>query len=568
MKAKLLLLIILNLSNLGMTAEAVKSDPSKAVYGGVTIKEDSLLKKLLSLPSVAPQYEACKKSSNSDLSQIPTCIWNKLNSDQKKEVQKLYAQEAAANTTKPGAPVDAKTLEVDVTAKTAAPTTNFTDRSTNMGTDYSSDPTVKALSEFFGKKLDEVLNGTAQDKKDKKVIIVDHTKFIDLYTSELGKSVVNAFTSYCMETESSCGDTAKSDCYINHDVDKRKTQIKANRTLLDKTDFSTSSGTKWTSCIGAISSICYDKELDNNSSISDDDKKYSIQRACLVMDFVKGARKNLMVADQQKEFYKGLDKKITIEDKNDNTSKAMNEIAATSDKLTEITSADIEKNIKQTNDQTLKEATDCESSINKAKCSKLVDANTTKNTEAIAEFGIRQLAKEATLDENLQDKNVGSYLKEEGYNDKEIATMTDPKNLQKLKDDIKNRFQQENAAIIKSMSDRIQNKTSTADGVIDDQSAGSAIGKIKTDLQSRTEDLKNLIHFDNIVASYLTTEDKAKTKSRNTASLFAEVNSMEDTKTAAQMQEKIKKNADLKNDQKDSTLSIDDINKFLLKYKP
>ena len=116
------------------------------------------------------------------------------------------------------------------------------------------------------------------------------------------------------------------------------------------------------------------------------------------------------------------------------------------------------------------------------------------------------------------------------------------------------------------MASRISSKTTAKDGAIEAQDT-STLGKIKTDLASRNDDLKNLIHFNNIVSSYLNITDgtgDSKTITRNTASLFAEVKSM-DQKDAKEINDNISKNKDLKESPTTSTLQIGDINK-ILKY--
>jgi hypothetical protein len=558
MKPNLLLLFTLTISSLVFSAEVKKADPNKAVYGGVTIKEDSTLKKLLSLPSVAPHYETCK-TTEKELDQIPGCIWKLLNEGQKAEVQKMFAQEEAKSEAK--VEVDAKTSAVDVTANDVRPTTNLTNRSATIGTDYSSDPAVKALSAFFGKKLDEVLNGTAQDIKDKKIVTVDHKKFINLYTSELGKSIVNSFTSYCMETDPlKCGiDSGFEACFLpgdQKDDKERRENIKANIAAIDKADFSAESGKKWTSCIGTITDICY-KNTDSKNT-------YSKQRACLVMDFVKSARKNLIAADQQKKFYDGLDNAVGVA----SNMKVVEDKDSSADKLTQITSADIDKDIKTANKKTENEVDDCIAEVNNEKCKKFLDINTKNNTDALAELGLKQHAQEEALDKKLgDDKNVSSYLKEEGYTDDQIKDLTSADKIDEVRKKITDRFKAENEAIIKEMAGRISAKTTAEDGKINEQVDSSALGKIKTDLASRNEDLKNLIHFNNIVASYLNItegEGKSQKVTRNSASLFAEVNSM-DKKDSAEMLLKIKQNKDLQDNQTTADFQINDINQ-ILKY--
>jgi hypothetical protein len=602
MKPNLLLILTLLISDLAFSAGANATDASKQVYGGVVIKEDSALKKLLVIPEIAAQYKSCQGAfpRTEDLDKISACLWSgddnnnipPLSKNQKDEVKKVYAQEDSGGPSKDNIAVDPKTAEIDVTSTKAKNTTSLTNRNLTIGTDYKSDPAVKVLSAFFGKKLDEVLNGSAQDKKDKKIVTVDHTEFIDLYTSELGKSIVNSFTSYCMETNPSCRDLQKdpadgiekdsAPCLISKDEVVRKADIARNLKTINAANFTDAEGLSWQHCIGSVSGVCYDTSTDPNVA-------YSKQKACLVMDFVKSARKNLIIADQQKNFYNGLkgggDKGIASIASN---MKAANEKDLTADKLTQINSADIDKgftdsdnktlNISKTNDSLEVEATDCVGPDGKVttkdKCSKFLDVNTTKNTDAVTEFGLRQFAKADDLDKKLENKDtVGSYLKEEGYTDDQIKNLTSADKIEEVKLKIKERFNSEKDAIIKEMASRVTAKTTVTDGSIDKDKDLSPLTKIKEELGTRNGDLKNLIHFDNIVASYLTISElnadgsikKGSSPTRNTASLFAEVKSMDDKKESKVIMEKIKNNKDLQEGQTSPEFKIDDINK-LLKY--
>ncbi|MDO9183861.1 MAG: hypothetical protein Q7U04_15710, partial [Bacteriovorax sp.] len=222
MKPTLLLLLTLPIFTQAFSAEVKKAVAPKEVYGGIVIKEDSTLKKLITLPEVAGQYKACQAAFPQDLDKVPDCLWNgnggsisRLTDSQKAAVTKAFAQEESAR---------------DLKENTGNPEkiTNLTDRTLNVETDYKNDPGVKALTSFFTKKLNEALNSTPQDIKDKKIITVDHEKFIDLYSNELGKSVVNAFTAYCMESDSSCRINNAALCLISESPDTREKTIKAN----------------------------------------------------------------------------------------------------------------------------------------------------------------------------------------------------------------------------------------------------------------------------------------------------------------------------------------------------
>ncbi len=570
MKLNLLLISAL----LFNTALGADKNPAKAKeqYGAVTTQEDGTLQKLLSVPGVDEKYKECQKNHPTDLDKIPECIWSNITPDQQKQVKDLYAQEDKKNAT--AAPVDANAAAVDATVGKKTFKADLTDRKLDVGIDYKSDPTVKALSDFFGKKLDEALNGNPKDAKDKSVSSVDHKKFIDLYTNELGKSVVNAFTSYCMETKSTCV-SGSSQCLIDSDPNERKKDIKSNLDYLRQhSTFSDSEGEVWKKCIADVSKVCYETD----SKETDPTKAYSRDRACVIMDFVKSARKSLQAANDQKTFYDGL-KAQGIANVAFNV-KAIdnNDKKLTADQLTQITSEDIGKDFKNKDNKTeniakvttdiQKEADECtkdNAKINdQEKCKKFLDTNANKNSDAVAEFGLRQFAKGDDLSEKLKnDDSVKAYLKEEGYSDSEIQQMTSKDKIQGVRDQIAKRYENEKNAIIKAMADKVSRKTASTDGKIEEKDANNKMSLIKEDLKNRNEDLKNLIHFNNIVSSYLTIEDQNKKSSRNTASLFAEVQSYNGA-DAEKLKDNLKNNKDLKQDQTSSNLDVNTINKSLI----
>lgn len=558
-------------SAFGAGPESIKPKASKEQYGAVNVAEDDVLKKLLSVQGVDGLYKTCKTNHSVDLDKIPSCIWEGLSDDQKKQVKEVYAQEETAQKNKNKG--NGRSIASEPTSD--AFKTNMTGRKLTVGIDYSTDPSVKALSDFFGKKLEEVLQGSTKDPNDKSIKTVDQSKFIELYTSELGKSIINSFTSYCMEADPSCR-TSSSLCLSSSTERTRNDYIKANLQAVNSAKFSKDEGDPWLKCIKDVTTVCYEK-----SSSTDADEKYSNQKACLIVDFVKAARKNLLAADEQKKFYDSL--KGTGTGIASNMQVVDNQKNATADKLTEITSADIDKdfkgknnkteNIAQANEQTIKEIDECtkgQGITDETKCKKFLDTNTDQNTAAVTDFGLRQMAKSDELDEKLKDdKNVESYLKEEGFNGDQIAEMMKKDKIDEVKAEIKKRFASEKQAVIREMADRIKSKTSTEEGKITKDDTGK-IGDIKKELSTRNEDFKNLIHFNNIVSSYLTIQDGKdddpnKKITRNTASLMAEVNSMtgEEAKT---MKENVQKNKELDGHENTAALDVKTINENFLNY--
>ncbi len=568
MKTKTILFLLL--ISTAAFSETAKTDNKDKQYGAVTVNDtDGTLKKILALPGVNDAYKNCQ--ANHKLDEVPDCLWNSsLTQQQKDQIKAIYAasssDQSSNNSRKPASANDKNSSVLQ---------TGLTNKKMDVGIDYSTNPTVKGLTDFYEKKLDEVLY--PDKNKEGKISTVDHSKFIELYKSELGKTIINAFTSYCMETPETCR-TGTDLCLISGDETTRKDTSNTNLKSLQSVTFSDKEGAGWQKCILDVSKVCYEM-----SSNDDADKVYSKQRACVVMDFVKSARKSLIAANEQKKFYDEIDSsKFGVANLGSGNFAVTDDKKASSDKLTQLTSEDMKKdftnldnkkeNIAKVIDQPSNEAKKCLGDDGKisdqAQCKKFLSTDTDKNTAAVTDFGLRQFADGETLDNKLNDKNnVASYLKEEGYSDKEIQNLTKDENIQTVKDQIKDRYKSEKDALIKEMASRIGGKTTTDQGKVTDNDSNK-MQTIKNELSTRNTDLQNLIHFNNIVSSYLSVVDtNTKKASRNTASLYSEVQSY--TGDGA---EELKKNLgtngkNVQQGDNNSQLSIDDINKNFLNYK-
>jgi hypothetical protein len=568
------------MNSISMAADSTPKE--NKVSGGIVINDS--LKKLMDIDGVEPIYKDCKQrhaiETESQTKDTLDCLWKavKNNAQLKKKVQEVYAQELKGE----------KTSTEDGRAPASTSSLTLTARKASIATDYESDPAVTALSEYYGKKLDTILNPevalTAEERKKNTILSVDHRQFIDLYKSELGKTIINAFTSYCLDTEpDSCVCTSAeqkacaedkencrceaSSCVISNSESDRKKHREANLESLKVADLknNSSDAIKWNMCIGSVSKSCRSdspKDLDETN-----------KRACLIMDYVKSARKNIMVADTQKAFYDDLNS--TQSANIASNMKTITDLKITSsDTLLEMSSTDVKTATQKPLKSKITELEGCYKNgviVNAKACEKYLSVNKDENDTALAELGMRQIAQQSILEEELgsSDQKVRDYLKEEGFSKEEIETMTaDKKNIVQVKDEILQRYANQKAAIIKEMADRIADKTSATDGKIESNESNlTKLEKIKKELESRSSDLQNLVYFNNVVSSYLEISDGKGNNSRNTASLFAEANSLEEDQ-AKLMKNKIKE-ADLK-DQKGSAnttnLEVETINDAFLDY--
>jgi hypothetical protein len=526
----------------------------EATYNDVQV--NTTLAKILELDGVKPHYQSCKTSPPD---KIADCIWKGLANDKetKKKVMAIYNAEIKNEKS------DGKgRTPASSDSKRETTTSELTGKVIGVGVNKQSDPAIMALSAFYEKKLDEVLDPTkaltADEQREGMVLTVDHRKFSDLYKSQLGKTVIAAFTSYCLDTNPSTHSNNKFEIDSNESTMKGHREKNLDTVKASNIDLSSggSQSEVWTNCI---------KQVAKNCEIGSDETK---RRACIVTDYVKAARKNIMITDEHIKFYKDLEKQGTV-NMVTNAKEINDPNKASSDALLQINSKDVEDNLKKVTAENIKEFEECQDKKNLEICKKFINTNTDQNNAAIAEFGLRQNAKEEELREVLNSKDkVVQYLKEEGYKQDEIdAMLKDPKGLGDIKTKITDRFNKEKEAIIAEMAKRITSKTSKTDGKIDFVNDKSTLDKIKIEISNRPKELSELIRFNNIVSSYLEIEDSGtKVKSRNTASLFSETAAL-----SKEDQEKMKTKLDkakLKDEKSNAELELKTINDNFLNYKP
>lgn len=590
MKTKLTpFFIILSLVNSSpvLSAESAAPSATKSQYNKLLVNED--MQKVLEISAVDKIYQNCLKDypdeTKERMSKVSGCLWTNVQKDENLKKEVLATMNA-----KPKSSSRAPASEKDTTTKT-----DYTDKKINVTNDYQSDPAVQALSEFYGKKLAEVLDPesalTAKEKKANTIGIVDHRKYIDLYKSQIGKTIINAFTSYCIEAVPTCGKIIKNpdtkeeyrqDCHLDDIPSQREEDKKANIASLKgqslDLDSKSESSEKWTFCITNVTEMCTNPP--NNSN-------YTKQKACTIVDYVKSARKSLMEADKQVAFYNDLAKTQTNASIDFKNAKRLDDKDNSSnDNLGMITAKDVKDSLKKVAENDEEELSKCFSAntnedtgeiqgkiLDEELCKKYLNTNKEENQKALAEFSLRQEMKASDLEENIKDDEyLKTYLKEEGYTEAQIGEMTKDKiAVEDIRGTILARFKNEKDALIAEMSQKIEETTTTVDGKVTEADI-TKLQQIKAELLSRPSDLSQLVQFNNLVSSYLiidesggSADDKEAKQSRNIASLFAEAETFEGEE-AKIIQEKIKE-AKLENKKNTAELAIDSLNDNFLGYK-
>ena len=526
----------------------------KSVENPAQSSEENSIKKILErVPAAKDQYNKCIKKYTDASENLSNCLWNgdndqiePLKKDDKDLIKNIFSKEATVKPIiTPGSRTPANsTSGVDLTLK-----------SKQLAIDSSTDPVIDKLKEVFQKKLNEALYGDDKDQNKSKNR-VDHKMFNDLYKTELGKTIVDAFTSYCLDVDFAnygfdlnqmpheSGNTSKFYFYL-----AKKTEQSANRAKnidqLKNSGLDPSNGSLWSQCIVSLQNVCYAKEnLALVKTVNNVDQpltlstiKDSQNRACIIIDYVKSARKNLTIVEQTDEMYKDLDKN----NKKNNVG-MMNATTTTTkknlDDIVAVTTKDIKDGYDKQTQSLVKDMEKCVDEqgnvVDPKYCKKFINTNTEELNEKFAEYSFRQFAQEDTLNDKLgsSKQEVEKYLQEEGYTKEKAQEMVkDQATLDDLKSEIALRYKREREALIADMAQKIESKTTKKDNIVDVNNDKGSLDSIKRDFASRPDDLKQLVFFNNVVSSFLSTcktdnstgKCQANSTSRNVASLNQEL---------------------------------------------
>jgi len=576
MKKFLSFIFILNL----VSFSALAVNPNDKVTPGeapdlIGLKHDSendRLKELLAIPEVAQIHQTCVdgQAAGTMTDDLDVCLWAGVEAD------------PALKT---------KVTETFNEAKDKTKTADNYESMQLVEIDKEKDPALEKMQLYFQKKLEKTLFGFGENKK--QANYVDHKLFNDLYRSQVGKNIILALTSYCIE--------ADSDLKISTTVSARKAERNTNMNKLKApatTDGDNVAFLSWNRCMMAMEPICHQKRFYINKdgqSVSIDSpdqppvdpntgqtftlydfsapapanpppttppaqtsEQYSSQRACEVVKYMKGARQNLAALDKIEEGYDKQNKKgKNVEMQSNVTHFDANKKGNSVDDLTTVSSNEVKEEFKYQEGKAeeiaaMKECMDVQKDPttgnvvsvllkNKAACEKYLAKDHTESDKLEAEVRLRAESMNAKVQElkTNPDKEsaVTKYLKDQGYSEDEIAAKFDLSNqdtVDGLVEEITRNINIEKDAIIASLKDKIDKKKSEEknkllEGVSEGDVTASTnadvekLKKIHEELTSDTENYTKLIHYNNIVSSYLTVTDSEGTEGTNASSFHAEM---------------------------------------------
>tara|TARA_R110002072_G_scaffold534_2_gene3483 strand:+ start:19612 stop:21327 length:1716 start_codon:yes stop_codon:yes gene_type:complete len=503
MKITLLLTILISFQQFALAAAGTPA----AVEGGAevesvgVIEEDSndKIEKLLSIPAVAAKKVECE---NKGVSNLDKCIWDgdptnniaPLSDKVKEEVSKKLTmgedEDEASNF---------QSVDID----------NTKQKKTN---------TQQKLEEYLKKRLEGYLY---KDKADGKVRdIADHQIFHRIQQSEISKSIINSISSYCMDAKFSTVTNAqgKQEIQINMDEadvkDNRVNNIKA----LSQANGAQNMEKYWSSCASQIPNFCQKGSADSSQS-------YKSQRACEVVSYLKGKRQELKINEEINKQWDKIADRASSDGIAVGNLNAMEDVKV--DDIVNITSNEATGNdeYKDAIGEEGKILAECKTNYaaKKAECDRyLIDS---KESEKLAtEYALRMRGMEDKIEKNTQsDEGLKDYLKEEGYSQEKIESLTSDQNkIQALRDKIKKRYANEREAMIQSMKDKLNKRSVSQADKADPTIMQGKFDSLEKELKEESTHYKQLLHFSNIVSGYLSVGSGANA-GKNTIALRREL---------------------------------------------
>lgn len=538
---KIALLFLLSLS---LQAEVVT--PIKDNRAGVVVKnEGSQLENLIEkFPKVQEAIDACDaqiKNNSLDEDEKDDCVWGAL-ADIQDEIQEHLEN---ADSSSSGNDPSGYAYQMN----------NFKKKETKS---------LKVLGDYLAKRIKDVLYEPRQ-AQDGTVVAVDHGSFYSLYESQLGKSLILQVSNYCiyadkdgkvMGSNSSNAEEKAKALYIR---DQNLKNLSAGAGENDKGLATTHSFQSYQRCLGNIPKVCRgdasfrwpqelkdaegelyrtsvtDSELDPYKDKIAKDPKFSIISACELNRYMTGVKLALaQVKGVKEEFAKidgqGLDvKNLQVNPVN-------------TDRLTNIGSNEMvrESGYKEAVEEEAAKLEECAKNPNDTSCE---DYLTTEedNKKVEDEYFIRGLALKKKIETDLTDNpeadidEVKKYFKSKGMTDEsyeKLLAQTEKKVndgeatsiVEELKRIIKDEYNNEREALQKSLTQRLEKTEKEAQQNIQPGAAPkNPIEDIKKSVASSATDLAEVLHYSNVVSSFLEVSSSDGAKGQNTTALAIEL---------------------------------------------
>ncbi len=422
--------------------------------------------------------------------------------------------------------------------------------------------TVKALRDFYSKRLEEALYGAPKSGQMTHTQMPDQTDFFKLQKTQLGKNIVATLTSYCIDA-----DHVKTTDKVIYPIiysdpkevervrEKNIRNLRKDGELGD--EITNAAYADWSGCIANVQHMCHQskyKEIskdgterevdsytesviiskvkDTNEKDKEDYLEVTKTRACEVTEYLVRARKSLGLIDKTVEKFGALRTNDTSPIKMFDGKEKGKSI----DDLTSLTSKDLvdineDNSYANANAEDFAEFSECydmenNEIIDEQKCESYVQVESGETSKALVQMKAEKEKRKELLAALVKKKDLEKLkqvLVNDGYTEEEAtkvaqAVIDGESGVDEL---IKKRYDSRMEALLQSTASRIDAITVKS---ITNADAGDKLKAIGEKIQGKTKEFAELVHFNNIVSSYLSVTDSEGAKSKNVASARRELN--------------------------------------------
>ncbi len=412
------------------------------------------------------------------------------------------------------------------------------------------DKVMRRLQDYLAERLKEVL---FDEKQEGARVVRDHKIWHDLYTSQVGRNVLHATSTFCLMNQARPvylqGETCQqsSQLWFDYRPDDEEVRRQNIEKLGQEAPQNSSRGfVHFSQCIASLAPLCAKEGLYAANSNAYAEKgsgqqcRYKLNRkvsqqtfdqACVVVDYLKaskqmlislqgvekgwqrlrGERGQLQVASQQRSNVEGglVNKVINV---------PSGQIAEG-----KVESSEDDSTWQEVADEHAEELQKCAGNAEDETCAAhLLEGE--ENFKVLDEYSLRRYAMNAKINQDLSDdsdhQNLKAMLLESGTSEERVEEILkgDEAQIVALKARIARRAQRERDALTQAMREKFNRRT-----LFGADEAAQKFAALESEARRQPSHYAQAVHYSNVVAAFVSLREGDKKVGQNTAALAAEL---------------------------------------------